>query len=110
MSIPTRPVLVEPYQPGHDAHGSPTDSWGAAQQVPVFGWAPTSMSQPVEGNRRPVDVQVDVLAPSGTATGPRDRWHLPEGHFEQVGRPEDFGNGPWWPDAGVRIGLKRVEG
>lgn len=110
MNIATRPVAVRPFTPGEDDHGAPTDAWAPAQSVPVYGWAPAAMSQPIEGNRRPVDIDVDVYAPPGTATGPRDLWLLPTGDFEQVGYVEDFTNGPFWQGSGVRVGLKRVEG
>lgn len=110
MQIPTREVGVQPFTPGEDDHGAPIDAWGPAVGVAVYGWAPASMAQPIEGNRRPVEVDIEVYAPPGTVTRPRDVWLLPEGHLEQVGHPEDYGNGPWWSDAGVRIQLRRVEG
>lgn len=110
MLIPTRQVPVRRYAPGEDDHGAPTDAWASAALVDVYGWTPTGVAHPIEGNRRPVEVDVEVYAPTGIATGPRDLWLLPEGDFEQVGHPLDYGNGPWWPVAGAKVQLRRVEG
>ncbi|MFT3877142.1 MAG: hypothetical protein QM708_12075 [Propioniciclava sp.] len=68
------------------------------------------MTQAPEGNRHPIEAEYDVLAPPGTDTHPRDRWHLPIGVCEQVGHPRDYTGGPWWPDPGVAVRVRRVEG
>lgn len=109
--IPTRTVLVALYVPGEDSHGAPVDAWTEPAPVEVFGWAPASgPSQPIEANRRPVPVDLDLYAPE-VVGGPRARWELPgAGLLEQQGHAADYRDGPWWSTSGVVVGLKRVEG
>lgn len=113
MRRPTKVAMVAVYKPGRDAHGAPIDAWTAPTPVEVFGWAPTGgilKNQPVEGNRRPVIVELEVFAPAPVG-GPRAQWTLPKrGVFEQVGESADYRDGPWWPDSGAVIGLTKTEG
>lgn len=102
-------VPVEPWTPGSDSHGALTPAWGTPVAVEILGWGPSLMDQPIEDNRRPVLADVTVYART-LATGPRDRWTLPDGQFLQVGDPEDFGHGPWWAEAGYRVRLRKVTG
>lgn len=107
--IPTRAVPVALYSPGEDAHGAPVDAWSVPASVEVYGWGPSGGGQPVQGNRLPIHVELDVFA-AEVVGGPRARWTLPEGEFEQVGHAADYRNGPWWPTSGVVVSLKRWEG
>lgn len=113
MSFPT-PYTVqrEPYLPGaEDAHGNPVDAWGPPDDVDVHGWGPPSADgEPAASGRDPVIRDVDLYAPAGTASGPRDRWTLDGVAYLAVGHPEDYTRGPWQWAAGVRINLKRSEG
>ena len=103
-------VTYQVYTPGTDSHNAPIDVWSDPQPTPVHGWAPTTTEQPIDGNRRPSEIVMDLYAPKGTPNGPRWRWILHENTFEQVGIADDFSTGPWRPDAGMRINLRRVDG
>ncbi|MCL1838660.1 MAG: hypothetical protein FWG47_05015 [Propionibacteriaceae bacterium] len=93
-----------------DSHNAPVDAWAEPTLVQVYAWAPTSMTQNVDGNRRPVVADVDLLVPVGVCGAPRDRWTLLGKVFEQVGDFEDYTTGPWPGSPGGRIRLKRVKG
>jgi hypothetical protein len=125
MAFPTPYTATRyPYAAGEtDALGNAIDSWGEAQSIPVYGWAPPSADQmPSEQNRSAVVRDMDLLAPASVESTPRDHWVLPgipptdcpqhpgAACFEQVGYAEDFTHGPFGWDAGLRINLKRVEG
>ena len=107
---PKHVVQHQAYTPGKDSHGAPVDAWDAPQPVAVYSWASTAMSQPVDGNRRAVIADVDLLVPPGVSGAPRDRWILLGKTFEQVGDLEDFTTGPWPGSPGGRINLRRIEG
>lgn len=112
--IPARHTVTRAaYQAGTlDAHGNQTDSWAAATDVKVYGWAPASADREIpEQGRDGIQRDVDLYAPAGTTSTPRDRWTLNGLTFEAVGHPEDFTNGPWQVGhAGLRISLIRIEG
>ena len=112
MSIPTKTVQMAPFAPIEDAHGL-VDAWAAPTDVEVYGWAPPTPSpamQPIEDNRRPTTVDLDLYLPSVHGQ-PRAHWTLPGmGTLEQVGRTVSYADGPWWPTAGAVAQLRRIEG
>ncbi len=112
MSIPTRTVHVALFVPVEDTHGH-VDAWGEATASEVYGWAPPTPSpamQPIEGNRRPTTIDLDLYMPAPRG-GPRARWTIPGlGVFEQIGSTASYADGPWWPTAGSVAQLRRVEG
>lgn len=105
-------VTREVYTPGAaDAHNNVTDAWAAAIPVLVHGWAPASADkEPFESGRSPVVRDLDLYAPSGTVSAPRDRWTVDGTPYESVGHEDDYTHGPFGWAAGVRINLLRVEG
>lgn len=114
MTLPTPyTVTHEIYAAGElDAHNNATDSWGAGVSVAVHGWAPASAdTEPADPGRSAVVRDLDLYAPAGTTSAPRDRWMVDGNLYESVGHEEDFTHGPFrnW-SAGVRVNLLRVEG
>lgn len=113
MSIPTpHTVSRAAYLPGEtDAHGNAVDTWATAVAVSVHGWAPASQDEePPEAGRSAVVRDMDLYAPSGTVSAPRDRWTVGGVLYESVGHHEDYTKGPWGWEAGVKVNLIRVEG
>lgn len=113
MSYPTPYTVTRAsFTPGTtDAHGNATDTWATAASVAVHGWAPASADkEPFESGRSPVVRDLDLYAPSGTVSAPRDRWTVDGTPYESVGHEEDYTHGPFGWAAGVRINLLRVEG
>lgn len=113
MTYPTpHAVTRAPFAPGAtDAHGNAIDAWATAVAVAVHGWAPASADkEPFEAGRNPVVRDLDLYAPTGTVSAPRDRWTVDGTLYESVGHEEDFTHGPFGWVAGVRINLLRVEG
>lgn len=102
---------VRKFQPGAtDVHGNPEESWAPATEHKVFGWsAPTSTEPKLAGHDR-VTVDVELLAPEGFPSGPRDLVILNGTEFEAVGYPEDFNNGPFGFRPGLVVNLRRIEG
>lgn len=105
-------VTREVYTPGAaDAHNNATDAWATAVPVAVHGWAPASADkEPFESGRSPVVRDLDLYAPAGTVSAPRDRWTVDGVPYESVGHHEDYTHGPFGWAAGVHINLLRVEG
>ena len=100
------------YTPGAaDAHNNVTDAWADAIPVLVHGWAPGSGDkEPAEPGRTAVVRDLDLYAPAGTVSAPRDRWTVDGTPYESVGHEEDYTHSPFGWDAGVRVNLIRVEG
>ena len=90
--------------------GTSTPTWSPAldatgTSVAVYGWAPTSVSEPDEDRN---EMSVDLFLP--TATGaPRDVVDLPIGQFEVVGHPETYAYGPFGSNLGAVVKLRRVQ-
>lgn len=102
---------VEPYTPGVDSHNRAVDAWGEPVTVAVFGWGPSSSSQDISGNREPITSVLEVYAPAGTATYPKDRWTLQGSIWLQDGEPLDYTNGPFGSRvAGVVVRVQKVRG
>lgn len=93
-------------------YGDPIELWSTVGTSHlVHGWAPPSADQmPFEQNRSAVVRDLDLLAPVGTPSAPRDHWDVGGVLYEQVGHAEDFSTGPFGFSSGLRINLKRVEG
>ncbi len=111
MTPAGRTVLHCAYAPTRrDSHGVPIDAWAPPEPLTVYAWAPTATTQPVDGNRRPITTEVDLLVPLPIPNGPRSHWILDGQTFEQIGEVEDFTTGPWSGSPGGRIRLKKVTG
>lgn len=112
MGFPQRfEAQISLYKPQPTSRGGRKDAWGNPEKVSIFGWAPSSMRQGIDGIRRPVAWDVDVYAPVSVEGNPRAKWDLGDGRvYEQVGYAEDFTHGPFGFTPGVRINLKRIEG
>ena len=113
MSLPTPYTVTRAtHSPGAlDAHGNPVDAWSDPEPLRVHGWAPPSAdADPGDDNRNAVVRDLDLYAPAGTTSGPRDLWVIDGTPYTQVGHVEDYTKGPWQWAAGVRVNLKRVEG
>lgn len=100
-----------PYVEGAtDAHGNPVESWGAPEDVAVYGWAAPNSTEPKLAGHDRVVVDVEVYAPTSFA-GPRDKVTLPAGKTYRVeGEPEDYNHGPFGWQPGYVVNLSRVEG
>jgi hypothetical protein len=103
---------VRRFRPGpDDGRGNPADGWGPPRRVAVFGWGPPAADrEPFEQGRSEVARDLDLYAPPGVGCGPRDRWLVAGGVWEQVGWAEDFTSGPFGFAPGARVSLRRVEG
>jgi hypothetical protein len=87
----------------------PRDSPGTAEKV--YGWSlPLSIEPHGEGRDNIIVTDVELLAPPGFSVGPYDVVDLPDGQYEVVGHPQDYGYGPFGFDPGVVVKLRRVEG
>ncbi len=94
-----------------NTHNVISDVYAAPGDVPVCGWAPPGPDvEPASSGRAEVVRDLDLYAPAGTRSAPRDRWTVDGIAYFAVGWPEDFTHGPWQWSAGVRINLKRIEG
>lgn len=113
MTLPTPYTVARlPFFEGEpDPYGDTRETWGSPQDVDIHGWAPPSPdSAPFEQSRGAIVRDLDLYAPTGTESAPRDHWLIEGTLYEQVGHAEDFTHGPFGFNAGLRINLKRVEG
>jgi len=113
VSLPTPYTVTHAaHTPGStDDHGNPVDAWADPESVQVHGWAPPSADTATnDDNRNAIVRDLDLYAPAGTTSGPRDLWVIDGTPYTQVGHVEDYTKGPWQWAAGVRVNLKRVEG
>lgn len=113
MSIPTpHTVTRAAYIPGGtDAHGNPVDAWAAPVAVAIHGWSPGSADRaPDDAGRSALVRDIDLFAPAGTESNPRDRWTVDGTTYEAVAYADDYSSGPWGFAAGVRIKLVITEG
>ena len=113
-----------PFTPGDaDDYGNITDTWGDPLDTRVHGWSPPAPDDvTIDVGRLSRERILDLLAPVGTASHPKDHWVIPgesAGHchehpdlacFIQDGHNQDFSHGPFGFKGGLRIRLKRVEG
>lgn len=112
MSLPTPFTIgVKSYVSGSvDRYNNPTESWSASVDVPVYGIAPTSSDEPFEVGRNAVITELSVLAPVGTAIGPKDRVVIDSDEYEVDGDIADWSKGPFSWSPGIEIRLKKVTG
>lgn len=93
-----------------DAHNNPVDAWSDPIPMLVFGWGPPSADTENTAGRSEVIRDLDVYAPVGTVVAPKDLILVGGITYEVLGWPEDFTNGPFAFEPGVRINLNRSEG
>lgn len=98
-----------------NAYGIPAPVWQPPLNEPgtvqkVYGWAPKGSAE--TGPATPINVvttELDLYAPAGFLIAPEDVIDLPEGQFQVVGHPADYGTGPFGTSPGVVVTLKRWE-
>ena len=112
-----RTIGLHTYTGGdHDGYGIPAPSWEPAldeegTEVEVFGWAPRSSTEGEGvGPNALVETELDLLAPPGTVIFAEDVVDLPEGQFQVIGDPLDYGYGPYGYNPGIVVRLKQVWG
>lgn len=112
MTFPTRyTVAVQPHLSGvDDAHGNPSDTWGAGVDQLVYGWAPAGSSEPFEAGRNPVTSDLDLFAPEGFSCTAHDRVVVGGLVYEVEGDLLDFNHGPFGWRPGTQVRLRRVTG
>jgi hypothetical protein len=108
-------IGLKRYQAGvDDRYNTPTESWLAPVDVPVYSVSPASSVEPFEAGRNAVVTGLQVLAPVGTEIDSKDRVIWDGNEYVIDGEVADwsvspFNTGLLW-DAGIEIKLKRVEG
>lgn len=108
-------VGIHVYSSGPSDGYGPTMVYTPPRDVPgiaekVYGWSSPSSSEPREGHGNIIVTDVELLAPAGFSVGPYDVVDLPDGQYQVMGHPQDFGYGPFGYDPGVVVKLRRVEG
>jgi hypothetical protein len=98
------------HTPTGDAYGAPVDGWADPIPVEIMGWAPVTEKPADEAARNPLLREADVYLPKGAPGGHKAVWLLGGVEWTQEGQTEDFSTGPWWPAAGSRARVRRVEG
>ena len=91
-----------------DAHGNTVDAY--AEPVPryVYGWAPTSSTEPKTVGPNRVVVDLEVFSPF--TLQPKDRVVVHGRTYEVEGECEDWNHGPFGHRPGFVVNLRRVDG
>ena len=105
----TQTLHVLPFTEGaEDAHGNPVRTWGAPVPWLVYGYGPTSSTEPYAAGINRLTEDVTVYAP--TAPDRRDRVVVGGLTYEVAGVPGDWNHGPFGYRPGFEVQLRRVDG
>lgn len=108
-------LIHQPTAPTQDANGDDVYGDPVAQQVEVYGIAPSSSTEPGDPNRSSVVTGWDIYAPVGVVVGPHDHVRLPgvDDLCEIVGEPAVWDHNPHLSvlgSRGVVLKVRRVNG
>lgn len=79
--------------------------------VPVYGWAIPSTSNPeLAGHPDRVSADGDLYAPPTFTPTPRSVIGLPSGRYEVLGEVQDYNHGPFDWQPGSTVNLRKVVG
>lgn len=92
-----------------DSHGNPVDTWAAAVDVGVYGYAPPATRAEQEPGGTQVITHLEVYGPQFTVDS-HDRFVVDGVTYEVSGEVANWDKGPFGYAPGQVIGLKRVEG
>lgn len=95
---------------GEDPRGNRIETWSDPVSTPVYGWGPPQSAEPdIPGHDR-VTVDLELYVPPGFRATAHDKIVLEGEEFDVVGRPADYGHGPFGYNPGAVVKLTRTEG
>lgn len=104
----TESIVLDDYGDPEPVFTPAKDTTG--EQVAVYGWSTPSSTEPAVAGHDRVVVDVQLLAPPDTLIGAYDLVDLPDGQYQVIGTPEDYGTGPFAFAPGVCVNLRKVSG